>query len=185
MDTSEELYVALIAKRDELRNNGKSVGGRRPRVCTDEACVEMVRLRPQKIADFGMISGIGDTFMERYAAEFLEVINEYNLKDGTKVESISMNESVERALHELEKKLINISRGNRLLYMPKITSAKEGFDLSLVAHRNDPISALFGRRKVVLASPNMRNADNKKADYYSKLSQLYRNINRIFRDSLE
>ena len=67
MDTNEELYAALIKKRDELRESGKVVGGRRPRVCTDEACVEMVRLRPQKIADFGMISGIGDTFMERYA----------------------------------------------------------------------------------------------------------------------
>ena len=182
MDTNEELYTALLAKREELRNNGKTDTGRKPRVCTDEACVEMVRLRPQKIADFGMIPGIGETFMEKYAEEFLTVINEYNLKDGTKVESISMNESVERALHELEKKLVNISRGNRLLYMPKITSAKEGFDLSLIAHRNNPLPALFGKKKIALATPNMRGADNKKADYYNRLSQLYRNINRIVRE---
>ena len=75
MDTNEELYTALIKKRDELRESGKAAGGRRPRVCTDEACVEMVRLRPQKIADFGMISGIGDTFMEKYAETFLTIIN--------------------------------------------------------------------------------------------------------------
>lgn len=182
MDTNEQLYAALIEKRDELRNKGKIVGGRKPRVCTDEACVEMVRLRPQKIADFGMISGIGDTFMEKYAETFLRVINEYNIRDGTKVASISMNESVERALHELEKKLVNISRGNRLLYMPKIPSAKESFDLFLISHRNDPITPLFGHRKVTLATPNMRGADNKKADYYNKLTQVHRNINRIARE---
>ena len=182
MDTNEELYTALIKKRDELRESGKAVGGRRPRVCTDEACVEMVRLRPQKIADFGMISGIGDTFMEKYAETFLTVINEYNVKDGTKVKSISMNESVERALHELEKKLVNISRSNRLLYMPKIPSAKESFDLFLISHRSDPIPPLFGQKKVVLATPNMRGADNKKADYYNRLTQINRNINRIIRE---
>jgi len=182
MDTNEELYVALIEKREKLRNEGKNIAGRRPRVCTDEACVEMVRLRPQKISDFGMISGIGDTFIEKYAQAFLDVINDYNLRDGTKVKSISMNESVERALHELEKKLVNISRGNRLLYMPKITSGKEGFDLFLSSHRNDPLPAIFSRRKVTIATPGMRGPDNKKADYYSRLTQLHRNINRIVRE---
>ncbi|MDD7423944.1 MAG: AAA domain-containing protein [Candidatus Methanomethylophilaceae archaeon] len=182
MDSDEALYKALIDKRNELREESKSLGGRRSTVCTDDACMEMVRLRPQKESDFEMIRGIGGTFMKRYAGEFLRVINEFNVRDGTTVNPVSMNESVECALQELEKKLVNISRNNRLLYMPKIPSAKESFDLFNISHRNDPLNALFGHKKVNLAKPGMRGADGKKSDHYNKLSQLYRNINRILRE---
>ena len=59
MDSDEALYKALIDKRNELREESKPLGGRRSTVCTDDACMEMVRLRPQKESDFEMIRGIG------------------------------------------------------------------------------------------------------------------------------
>lgn len=183
MEENRELYDQLIVLRDQIKADAKAATGRTPRVCSDEAIAEMVRLRPKKASDFSTIPGLGKAFIDNYADDFLTVLNDYAIMEGTEKEDVKMNLTVECALQELEKKLVNISRGNKLLYMPRITNAKEAFDLDLVSYRADVVSALFihGRR-IPLAKPNMKGPDGKKVDYYGKLSQLYRNINRIIRE---
>ena len=183
MEQDKELYDALIELRDRLKNEGKRIGGRMPRVCTDEACAEMARLRPAKLSDFEIVPGLGRSFEGKYGQQFLDVLKTYAEKEGTAAKTVSMNKSVEVALQELEKKLVNISRSNRLLYMPRVSNPKEAFDLSVVAHNTDILKIIFDRgSRVTVAKPNMRNKEGKKADYYPKLTQLQRNINRIIRE---
>ena len=183
MEEGGELYNALVRLRDQLKTETKTARGKAPRICTDDAIAEMVRLRPKKVSDFSTIPGLGKAFIDNFADDFLSVLSRFAIEEGIEKENILMNSSVECALQELEKKLVNISRNNKLLYMPKATNAKEAFDLDILSYRCDPTSALFVHgKRVPLAKPNMKTPEGKKADYYAKLSQLYRNINRIVRE---
>ena len=173
------LIHELISLRDRLREEGRSRTGRTPNVCSDEACREMVRLRPAKPSDFSVIPGLGRSFEENYATRFLEILNGGSV-DGSGVE---MCRSVEFALQELEKKLVNISRSNRLLFMPRVRNPKEVFDLHLLSHQADVLSPLFDRGAcVTIAVPKMRSAEGKPAEYHRMLSQLQRNIAREIRE---
>ena len=173
------LIHELISLRDRLREEGRSRTGRTPNVCSDEACREMVRLRPAKPSDFSVIPGLGRSFEENYATRFLKILNGGSV-DGSGVE---MCRSVEFALQELEKKLVNISRSNRLLFMPRVRNPKEVFDLHLLSHQADVLSPLFDRGAcVTIAVPKMRSAEGKPAEYHRMLSQLQRNIAREIRE---
>ena len=179
-DTS--LYDELIALRDALREQSRS-NGRPSRVCSDEACAEMARLRPLKVSDLTIIPGLGQAFRENFADDFLEVLNRHAVRDGTLTENVAMDRTVEFALQELEKKLVNISRNNRLLFMPRVRNPREVFDLSLLSHVTDVLAPLFDRSaRVTIATKDTRTADGRKADYHQRLSQLQRNINRIIRE---
>ncbi|MBO6083664.1 MAG: DUF4011 domain-containing protein, partial [Candidatus Methanomethylophilaceae archaeon] len=179
METDSVLRSRLFDLRDRLKAETKGTVGRSQRICSDEAIGEMASVLPRKVSDFGLIQGLGRIFMRDYAKEFLQVLNEYTSDN----EEERMKGSVECALQELEKKLVNISRGNRLLFMPRASNSKEAFDLTQVLHECDPLSVIWDRSKRVrLASPETRTSEGRKSDYFGKLSQLSRNIDRIARE---
>ena len=177
MHMSETLYEELISVRDGLRDAWKTRTGKARRICDDAAIEEMVRLMPRKPTDFSLIDGVGKAFIESYAPEFLKVI------DSRRDTDRGLDGVIECRLQELEKKLVNISRGNRLLFMPRASNAKEYFDLAHLSHLIDPMDILFKRgERIRLASPDARTADGRPSDAYRRISQLHRNVTKILRE---
>lgn len=125
--TQEEqrLYNDLFKLRESLKNRSKILEGRASTVCTDDALEEIVKLKPKKIDDFLGVKGIGETFIKRYAPEFLKVISKY-LEENEK--AIGMKPKVIFTMKELEKKLVNINKRNRLLSLNTLVN-KYAFDM--------------------------------------------------------
>ena len=175
-----ELFEALVALRQELRERDKKAMGRTPIICNDDSIREMVRLMPQKESDFFSISGVGAAFVEKYAKDFLEVLGSSAEEEKAKVGG----SSVEDTLRELSKKLINLNRNNRMLFLPKLSS-KYAVDLYDAAGRYDPLDIIFG------SQPSMVIADVSDQDLprtdparerYRNLVNLIRETNRDLRD---
>ena len=182
MEANAVLRGRLFELRDRLKADSRINTGRSQRICSDEAISEMASVLPRKISDFGLIQGLGKMFIRNYAQEFLAVLND-NAAESEDNESVRMRGEVECTLQELEKKLVNISRSNRLLFMPRATNPKEAFDLVQISHLCDPLEVLRDRTKrVKLAGTDSKTPEGRKSDYFAKLSQLYRNINRIARE---
>jgi len=136
---TEHLWNALLQLRQSIKETERIRTGRAPVVCDDEALKQILKMRPQKLGDFEGITGIGSSFIQNYAASFLEVIEKY--ADQTS-ESVKLTAASAHMLRELEKKLVNINRRNRLLYLPKI-SKKFAFDLFGISEK-ELDSLLFG-----------------------------------------
>ncbi|MBQ9796841.1 MAG: HRDC domain-containing protein [Clostridia bacterium] len=141
MERESELFASLCALRQQIREREKKKTGRTPVVCSDDSIREMIRLMPRKASDFYSIPGIGPAFVENFAEEFLRVMGA-----DEEVSSASANEEtasdVEGTLRELSKKLININKTNRMLFLPKL-AAKYAVDLFDASGRYNPLDILF------------------------------------------
>ncbi len=120
-----KLYQELYRLREMFKEQSRRTEGRASLVCTDDALVEIVKLKPKKISDFEGVKGIGDTFIKRYATEFLNVISKYQSENE---KEIQMKQSVVKTMKELEKKLVNINKRNRLLSLNSLVN-KYAFDM--------------------------------------------------------
>ena len=138
MERDFELFDALYLLRQKIREREKAKTGRTPTVCPDDALREMVRLMPQKASDFYSIGGVGPAFVENFAPEFLAVINGGKVDEG----GTQVSDHVEETLRELSKKLININKTNRMLFLPKL-AAKYAVDLFDANGRYNPLDILF------------------------------------------
>ncbi len=165
MTDTEKLYIELSVLRDNLRSKKKA------KICTDDALKEIVMMQPRKISDFESISGVGKVFIEKYANDFLKILNKYYQKEEGQ-QTVKLNKSSLNTLKELEKKLVNISKRNRLLYMPKV-NAKYTVDLYRPA---------FDVRKICFSSgKEITVAKNTDPDF-KKLVSLLRAAKRNLRD---
>lgn len=126
---AEQLRQQLIALRNDLKKQEKK------RICGDDSIDEMVRLMPRKTSDFYSIPGVGSAFVENYAERFLEVLK------GSEAARL-VGEPTMVTLRELSKKLINITRNNRMLFLPRL-SAKYAVDLFDSTGRYNPLDILF------------------------------------------
>ncbi|MBQ9774397.1 MAG: HRDC domain-containing protein, partial [Clostridia bacterium] len=110
---SNALLDDLFVLRQRIRDREKRKTGRTPIVCPDEALHEMVRLMPRKPSDFRSITGIGQAFVENYAEDFLKLLTPTATDYSERTQA-----DVEGTLRELSKKLININKSNRMLFLP-------------------------------------------------------------------
>ena len=163
--------------RQSLKEQEKLQTGRTPIICSDESIEEIIRLRPKKASDFYSIPGVGPAFVERYARSFLSVLN-------STVSDRQVSGDTVETLRELSKKLINITKNNRMLYMPKL-SAKYGVDLFDPAERYDPMEILFGDGSPVtvadISAQDLPRTDAAR-DRYKNLTNLLRESARDLRD---
>lgn len=175
MSLEDDLYNELYDLREDLRRKNPYSNGRIPQICTDEALREMAQRVPTKSEDFAAIEGVGQRFVEQYGDEFLQVTKKYAV---TAAKGASIDPDLAQTLRELQKKLVNISRSNRLLFQPK-TSRKYACDL-LTLPDADVLGLLFGRHRVLtLCDPSKRKDD---AKYYKRLADIIREVNRDQRD---
>ncbi len=175
MGLEEQLYGELYALRERLRDEGQRSNGRVPNVCSDEALEEMSKRMPTKIEDFIAIVGVGQRFIEVYGEDFLKVTRKYAV---TAAKGSDIENDTAKTLRELEKKLINISRGNRLLYQGKI-SVKNTFDLMRIPGL-DVLGLLFGTKRVLKLCDIAESKEDEKT--YKHLNQVLREVNRELRE---
>lgn len=177
MEINQQMYQEFYQLRQKLKEQGRITEGRAPLVCSDDALYEIARLRPKKISDFEGITGIGETFIQNYASQFLSIILKYESAPNEKL--ITMSASTQNTLKELEKKLVSINRRNRLLYMAKIRN-KVSYDL-YDPNNNFTREILFGSGvpitvcDIVQFTPERVEEESLK---YKKLVQLIREVNK-------
>ncbi|AGI47320.1 HRDC domain protein [Thermoplasmatales archaeon BRNA1] len=175
MSLEEELKNELYCLRDDLRHKNRKQNGKEPMICSDEALTQMSQHIPVKEADLSAIDGIGDRFIENYGRDFLAVTRKYAVSAA---KGSDINKSMDQTLRELQKKLVNISKGNRLLYMPR-TSVKNSFDI-MDGRDTDVESFLFGRkRSLKLCGASSSKEEEKK---FRRLNNILREVTRDQRE---
>ena len=172
---SNKLYCDLYNLREDLKEEGRREG-RAPLVCSDEALQDIARLKPKKMSDFDAIEGIGKMFKEKYGEAFLWVIQD-NLDNNEK--SVTKGEHIDNTLRELEKKLVNINRRNRLLFAGTINS-KYGYDLKYL-EINNINRILFGSNYLSICDLD-KDKSNESIKRYRSIVQLLREISKDIRD---
>lgn len=182
MAYNQAMYSELIRLRTKLKEQGKRLQGRAPVVCSDDALYEMATLCPKKLSDFEGVAGIGRTFIENYGEQFLTVILKY---DETPTEkTVEISPIAVQTLKELEKKLVNINRRNRLLYLSK-TVNKYAVDLYREDSTDDLMGILFKSKSVTVSdiSPLVLNESaEEQLRQHRRYVQLLREINKDLRD---
>ena len=181
MAFNQKLYNDLVYLRQSIKDRERKLQGRAPTVCTDAALYEMVELCPKKLSDFAGVTGIGKAFIDNYGKAFLSVILKHTETQTEK--KVKMTTSAEETLKELEKKLVSISRRNRLLYMPKISN-KYAFDLFEVGPETIK-SFIYGKTQAVTLAQfeNVTgDAFEKELSKYKRVTQLLREINKDLRE---
>ncbi|MCQ2079770.1 MAG: HRDC domain-containing protein, partial [archaeon] len=168
MSLETELYNELLALRNDLRKKNLYANGREPVVCTDESLQIIAKRVPTKLEDFTAIEGIGNRFVEQFGDQFLAVTKKYAV---TAAKGSAIDRHLAQTLRELQKKLVNISKANRLLYQPKI-SRKNAFDLG-ASHGNEVLGLIFGNKRAVTVCDSTKSKEDEK---------IFRQVNEIIRE---
>lgn len=176
--TFQELYRKLANVRDQLKNKFYA-NGRTPTICTDEALYELAKQAPRHKEDLCNINGLGETFAEKYGDYFMIVLNKYH---NGNISTKELNEEIKATLKNLENRLVNISKRNRLLYMGKVYN-KYAFDLYANDEFNDDVINLLIGKKQSLRLCNISNDISETEKRYKKLLQLLREITKDFREN--
>lgn len=175
MNQTEIIISRLTALRERIKKEHSVAGKRVPAVCTDAAINEMARLIPRKTEDFGKIKGLGPAFVANYGKRFLEQVSKALSAEA----GIDATAGVNATLKELEKKLVNINKRNRLLYTGKV-AAKYAFDMSEIFGADGVESLLFGKAKAVELCDVT--AGGKEAEAHKPLITLMREGNKDIRE---
>ena len=133
------------------------------------------RLMPRKASDFYSIPDIGPAFVEKYAQDFLRVLAEYN-GDGA---GAHMSLKVENTLRELSKKLININKNNRMLFLPRL-SPKYAVDLFDAEGSYNPLEILFDAKGPV----TIADVSSQDLPRTSPARERYRNLIGLIRETI-
>lgn len=175
MGLEDDLYGELFELRESLREERRLSNGRIPQVCSDEALREMAQRVPTKAEDFSAIVGVGQRFVELYGEDFLNVTRKYAI---TAANGSSIDAEAAQTLRELEKKLININKANRLLFQPKL-SKKNAFDLMQLPDA-DIMGLVFGNKRTLKLADTAKGPEMARA--YKQLNEIIREVNREQRD---
>lgn len=176
MSLETELYNELYRLRETLRKQYTYSNGREPQICSDEALHEMAQRIPTKLEDFTAIEGIGNRFVEQFGDSFLSVTKKYAV---TAAKGSAINVRLAQTLRELQKKLVNISKANRLLFQPK-TGAKTSFDPTLTSRGDDMLALLFGSKRVVNLCDSSKSKEEEK--FFRRVNEIIREVSRDQRE---
>lgn len=174
----QELYCELANVREQLKNKFYD-NGRTPTICSDDALYELARKAPRHKEDLCNINGLGKTFADKYGDYFMIVLNKYHNSD---ISTKELNGEIKATLKNLENRLVNISKRNRLLYMGK-TYNKYAFDLYAHNEFNDDVINLLIGKKQSLKLCNISNDITETEIRYKKLLCLLREIIKDFREN--
>ena len=175
MGNTQQAYSELLDLRAKIREENTSPTGKEPKICTDESLMDMAVRLPAKRNDLLLIKGIGETFADKYGELFLQVTRKY-IRDTAK--SVPLTGRSASTLKDLEKKLVNIGKGNYLLYNPRLSKSRS-FDLTQ-SSMEDPLRIIFGqKREYTLCNTTKSKAESK---IYTRLNQISREAIRDYRE---
>lgn len=173
---SNELYSELHDLREKLRMDNTDKVGKPLEICSDDALVEMSRYMPTSRNHLYSIKGLDEFFITEFGDYFLGVICEYCPEEGSGRE---MDEDTANILTELEKKLVNINKKNRMLYQGRL-SRLMAFDLNSVSD-TDFMELLFGPLTHVNLCDLSKGKDQ--VAIYKTLSDMMREVDRNMKET--
>ena len=175
MSLETELYNELYNLRENLRSKYKATTGQNTPICSDDALRIMAQRVPTKVEDFAAIEGVGSRFVEQYGEAFLAITKKYAV---TAAKGSSIDRDLAQTLRELQKKLVNISKANRLLFQPK-TGRKTSFDPTLFSG-SDILALVFGSKRVLTLCDASKSKDEEKV--FRRVNEIIREVNRDQRE---
>ena len=175
MGNSQQAYTELLELRTRLRTENAAPNGKEPKICSDESLMDMAVRLPAKRNDLLLIKGIGETFADKYGEQFLQITRKY-IRDTAK--SVPLTGRSASILGDLEKKLVNIGKGNNLLYCPRLSKSRS-FDL-LQSSMEDPMRLVFGQRREYTLCNTAKNKGD--GTVYTRLTQISREAVREYRE---
>ena len=161
MNIDNLLKEELIRKKARLINESKAK--EKPLVISDEDILKLVKYKPQTKEEFNKLVKVD----YRYTQEFLDIISAIS-KETNNLRDLTLE--VSNTLKELEKKLVEINKRNRLLYLPKLPAAS--YDLNSTS--NDPFDLLFRRKSFRITNANQES--------FKLFNAVYRDASKIYRD---
>ena len=139
MGDTLRIYDELVELRASLRRRD-TVGKKEPKICPDEALMDMAERLPTRNEDLLLIKGLGEAFVDHYGNDFLSVTRRHVMDSA---EGIPLSELDRDVLKDMERKLININKGNPLLYSPRTVRSRT-VDITMIG---DPLQLLFHDRE--------------------------------------
>lgn len=173
---SNKLYSELHELREKLRRDNTDKTGKPLEICSDEALAKMAEYMPASHEQLRSIKGLDEHFITEFGDYFLGIICEYCPEEST---GRAMDAKTANVLTELEKKLVNINKKNRMLYQGRLTKAM-AFDLNSVPD-TDFMDFLFGPRNPVELCDLSKGKNQVAA--YKALSDIMREVNRGMRET--
>lgn len=176
------LHSDLINLRDSIKEDEKITRGRVIISCSDMALIKIVKTLPRTPNDFLSIEGLGQGFATNYADKFLTVIDNY-INSRNKVTEV--DNSILSTLKELENKLVNINKRNKLLYISKCAT-KTCIDVTTIADVAEVFDLIFKKKRQLVVADILEtgqtSVDKANESNYRKLVGLLREINKDLRE---
>lgn len=110
---NNKLYQKLYDYREKLRDREKKHTP--TAIIADEPLKALARSKPTSTDDMLKIRGIGQAFVSNYGVGFLNII----LAEQKPIKLTMMRAEVRDTLKNLQSRLTNVNRRNRMLYLPK------------------------------------------------------------------
>mgnify|MGYP000857333243 FL=1 len=171
-----ELALALSSLREKIRRDETTEDGRVPEICSDEALREIAYRMPSTPEEIESIHGLGPGFVDEHGGAFLELLERCRSGNGG---SSGMGKRTAETLRELEKKLVNINKNNRMLYQGRLGKS---VTLDLTGIIGPEFSdVLFGNKRSVRLCDSA--ADPGQIKIYRALNDMIREVNRSSRDT--
>lgn len=176
------LFAELKDVRQNLRADIKKSSGQNVNVCSDSVLSAMAKAMPKNINELATMPQVTEEFVANYGKAFVQCIIEYSMMNNLYKDK---NSSYMTTLKELEKKLVNLSRRNKLLYTNKLAN-KYAVDLLDIIDKASIIKFLFDKNvKEInvcdLTVEGVRKSKNNEIQY-NKLVGLSREVNREMRE---
>ncbi len=113
-----KIYQKLIELRESIRD---AENKHTPTaVIADEPLKNLARDMPTSVDDMLKVSGIGKAFVSKYGAQFLNVI----MSEQKPIKLTMICKEAKGTLKNLQARLTNVNRRNRMLYLPKPVQGK-------------------------------------------------------------
>lgn len=161
------LLDELYNLRDTLRSSLDQKN-----ICTDDALLQMSKLKPSRLSDFLAIAGLDHDFLNLYAHHFLSIIQTH-IKKEVKEVKVSKKSSI--VLDHYKDRLTDLSKTNPNLYQGRIEKI-HSFDLYDEQKSLQLLEFLSLKKKTYTL-------DNLSDSSYESLTTLYRSLNKEFKDS--
>lgn len=178
--TKQELYEELVKVRNSLKKKFVSAE-KAPAICSDDTLKRIAAAAPTRGEDLQCIPGVGKTFVEKYGAYFMEPLEKFHKESAA---NAKITDDVRKTLKNLENRLVNINKRNRLLYMGKIYE-KYAYDLH--GKQMQPLlEYLTGKptgKGFKLSEVDFANDSYVKINKFKKLLTLMREVTKDMRES--
>lgn len=115
------------------------------------------------------MEGFGETSAEKYGADFLRVTRKYIAMSAN---GQGTDPETSRALKEMQKRLVNLSRGNRMLFMPRTGT---GVSCDVGGRFGASVTELITHRKGTFSVP-------KNDPSFRRMGSVMREVNRDLRE---